>query len=288
DGSSKFGKNNKWAGFPSAAIAWKISNETFMKNITAISDLKLRFSYGETGNQGIGSYASLAKLSVYNYPFGGASQTGLANDLASGPANEELQWETTRSYNLGLDLGMFNNRLNLKVEVYKKITEDLLQNITIPSSSGFQTKLVNSGSVQNKGLEVSLDGTVLKVKDFEWKSNFNIAFNRNKILSLSPDVREQYARNISTGDAPFIQIVGKPIGALYGYVEDGYYDNEAEVRSDPAYSGLGNAIILRTIGEVKYKNLDSDPVSISQTDRTFIGDVFKPNETSIFNKPSAK
>lgn len=273
DGSSKFGKNNKWAGFPSAAIAWKISNETFMKNITAISDLKLRFSYGETGNQGIGSYASLAKLSVYNYPFGGASQTGLANDLASGPANEELQWETTRSYNLGLDLGMFNNRLNLKVEVYKKITEDLLQNITIPSSSGFQTKLVNSGSVQNKGLEVSLDGTVLKVKDFEWKSNFNIAFNRNKILSLSPDVREQYARNISTGDAPFIQIVGKPIGALYGYVEDGYYDNEAEVRSDPAYSGLGNAIILRTIGEVKYKNLDNDPVSISQTDRTFIGDV---------------
>ena len=273
DGSSKFGKNNKWAGFPSAAIAWKISNETFMKNITAISDLKLRFSYGETGNQGIGSYASLAKLSVYNYPFGGASQTGLANDLASGPANEKLKWETTRSYNLGLDLGMFKNRLNLKVEVYKKITEDLLQNITIPSSTGFQTKLVNSGSVQNKGLEISLDGTVLKVKDFEWKSNFNIAFNRNKILSLSPDVREQYARNISTGDAPFIQIVGKPIGALYGYVEDGYYDNEAEVRSDPAYSGLGNAIILRTIGEVKYRNLDSDPASISQTDRTFIGDV---------------
>src|SRR5690606_1933603 len=108
-------------------------------------------------------------------------------------------------------------------------------------------------------------------KDFEWKSNFNIAFNRNRILSLSPDVTEQYARNISTNDAPFIQTVGKPIGALYGFVEDGYYDNEAEVRNDPAYTNQGGSIILRTIGEIKYKNLDNDPTSIGQGDRTFIG-----------------
>ncbi|MFI5450868.1 SusC/RagA family TonB-linked outer membrane protein [Pedobacter sp. UC225_61] len=273
DGSSKFGKDNKWAGFSSAAAAWKISNEEFMKNVKAISDLKLRISYGQTGNQGIGSYASLAKLSVYNYPFGGSVQTGLANDLYAGPANEKLKWETTTSYNLGLDLGLFKNRLNLHVDLYKKITDDLLQNLIIPSSTGFQTKLVNSGSIENKGLELTLNGIVLKNKDFEWNSNFNISFNRNKILSLSPDVTEQYGRNISTGDAPFIQTVGKPIGALYGYVEDGYYDNEAEVRSDPAYSGLGDAIILRTIGEVKYKNLDNDRTSIAQSDRTFIGDV---------------
>ncbi len=273
DGSSKFGKNNKWAGFSSAAVAWKISNENFMKDIEEISDLKIRASYGQTGNQGIGSYASLAKLSVYNYPFGGAVQTGLANDLYSGPANEKLKWETTTAYNLALDLGMFNNRLGLHVELYKKITDDLLQNLIIPSSTGFQTKLVNSGSIQNKGLEVSLNGTIAKSKDFEWNSNFNISFNRNKILSLSPNVTEQYGRNISTGDAPFIQTVGKPIGALYGYVEDGYYDNEAEVRNDPAYTNQGNAIILRTIGEIKYKNFDNDPTNISQTDRTFIGDV---------------
>lgn len=273
DGSSKFGKDNKWAGFSSAAIAWKISNESFMKDIKAISDLKLRASYGQTGNQGIGSYASLAKLSVYNYPFGGAVQTGLANDLYSGPANEKLKWETTSAYNLGLDLGLFNNRLNLSVEVYKKITDDLLQNLIIPSSTGFQTKLVNSGSIQNKGLEATLSAKVIQTKDFEWSSNFNISFNRNKILSLSPDVTAQYGRNISTGDAPFIQTVGKPIGALYGYVEDGYYDNEAEVRNDPAYTNQGDPIILRTIGEVKYKNLDNDPTNISQTDRTFIGDV---------------
>jgi TonB-linked SusC/RagA family outer membrane protein len=273
DGSSKFGKDNKWAGFPSAGVAWKISSEDFMQSIKVINDLKLSMSYGKTGNQGIGSYASLSKLSVYNYPFGGAVQTGLANDLFSGPSNEKLKWETTSAYNLALDLGMFKNRFTFRAEIYKKITDDLLQNLIIPSSTGFQTKLVNSGSVQNKGLEVAMTGVILKSKDFEWSSNFNISFNRNKILSLSPDVTEQYGRNISTGDAPFIQTVGKPIGALYGYVEDGYYDNEAEVRSDPAYSGQGDAIILRTIGEVKYKNFDNDPTSIAQTDRTFIGDV---------------
>lgn len=273
DGSSKFGKDNKWAGFSSAAAAWRVSNEAFMKDLKVINDLKLRLSYGQTGNQGIGSYASLAKLSVYNYVFGGAVQTGLANDLYSGPPNEKLKWETTTSYNAGLDLSMFNKRFNLQVDLYKKTTDDLLQNLIIPSSTGFPTKLVNSGSIENKGLEVTLGGVVLKNKDFEWNSSFNIAFNRNKILSLSPDVTEQYGRNISTGDAPFIQTVGKPIGALYGYVEDGYYDNEAEVRSDPAYSGQGTAIILRTIGEIKYKNLDNDRTNISQTDRTFIGNV---------------
>lgn len=273
DGSSKFGKDNKWAGFPSAAAAWKISSEDFMQNLKPISNLKLRASYGKTGNQGIGSYASLAKLSVYNYVFGGAIQTGLANDLYAGPANEKLKWETTSAYNLGLDIGMFKNRLNLSVEVYKKITDDLLQNLIIPSSTGFRTKLVNSGSIENKGLEVTLNGVVAKAKDFEWSSNFNISFNRNKILSLGSDVTEQYGRNISTGDAPFIQTVGKSIGALYGYVEDGYYDNEAEVRNDLVYVNQSSAIILRTIGEVKYKNFDNDPSSISQSDRTFIGDV---------------
>ncbi len=273
DGSSKFGADNKWAGFPSTALAWRVSNEDFMKNIRSISDLKLRFSYGETGNQGIGSYSSLAKLSVYSYPFGGALQTGLANDLYAGPANEKLKWETTSAYNLGLDFAMFNNRLNLTVDLYKKLTDDLLQNLIIPTSSGFLTKLVNSGSIENKGIEFTLSGVVMKNKNFEWNANANLSFNRNKILKLSDDVTEQYGRNISTNDAPFIQTIGKPIGALYGYVEDGYYDNEAEVRNDPAYTNSSADIIARTIGEVKYKNFDNDPTNISQSDRTFIGDV---------------
>lgn len=273
DGSSKFGKDNKWAGFSSAAIAWKVSNEKFMRSIKAISDLKIRFSYGQTGNQGIGSYASLAKLSVYNYPFNGTLQTGLANDLYSGPPNEKLKWETTTSYNLGLDLGLFKNRITLHVDAYKKKTDNLLQNVITPPSSGFQTQLRNAGSIENKGLEITLGAAVIRSAKFEWNTNFNIAFNRNKILSLGPGVLEQYARNISTGDAPFIQIAGQPIGALYGFLEDGYYDNEAEVREDPQYTNQSNDIIRRMVGEVKYRNLDKDPTSISNSDRTYIGNV---------------
>lgn len=273
DGSSKFGEDNKWAGFASAALAWKISNEAFMRNQHAVSDLKLRFSFGQTGNQGIGAYSSLSKLTVYNYPFGGSVQTGLADDVWAGPANPKLRWETTTSYNAGIDAAFLDNRITLTADVYKKRTNDLLQFVTTPSSTGFSRQLRNSGSVENKGLEIVLGGIPVVKKDFSWTSNFNIAFNRNKILSLGADVTEQYAANISTGDAPFIQIPGYAIGTLYGYVEDGYYDNEAEVRSDPAYTNQSNDIILRTIGEIKYKNLDSDPTSISISDKTIIGDV---------------
>ncbi|MEO6682263.1 MAG: TonB-dependent receptor [Ginsengibacter sp.] len=273
DGSSKFGADNKWAGFASAALAWKISNEAFMQNQNVVNDLKLRASFGQTGNQGIGSYASLSKLTVYNYPFNGSIQTGLADDVWSGPANAKLKWETTSSYNLGLDAAFLMNRINLSVELYKKKTNDLLQFVTTPSSTGFSQQLRNAGSIENKGLEIVLGGTPVLNKNFEWSSNFNISFNRNKILSLGPDVTEQYAGNISTGDAPFIQMPGYSIGTLYGYVENGYYDNEAEVRNDPAFTGQPLDIILRMIGEVKYRNLDNDPSSISIADKTVIGDV---------------
>lgn len=272
DGSSKFGKNNKWAGFSSAAVAWKVSNESFMKNQKVISDMKMRASFGQTGNQGIGSYASLSKLTVYNYPFGGTVKTGLADDVYAGPANDKLKWETTTSYNLGIDVS-FVKRIGFTVDLYKKQTNDLLQYVTTPPSTGFSRQLRNSGTVENKGLEVVLHGTPLITRNFSWNTNFNIAFNRNKIISLGSDVTEQFANNISTGDAPFIQKAGYSIGTLYGYVENGYYDNEAEVRNDPAYTSQSDDIILRMIGEIKYQNLDADPTSIGVTDRTIIGDV---------------
>ncbi len=273
DGSSKFGKNNKWAGFSSAGFAWKIHQESFLKKSSTISNLILRLSYGETGNQGIGSYASLSKLAVYNYPFNGVVQTGLADDVFSGPANAGLRWETTTSFNGGLDLGLWKGALNLRVDVYKKQTNDLLQFITTPASTGFQRQLRNSGSVENKGLEIAIDAPIVKQSDLQWKSQFNISFNRNKILSLGGSVKEQFANNISTRDAPFIQVAGYPIGALYGYVENGFYDNEAEVRNDLVYTNQPYNIIRRMVGEIKYRNLDNDPSSISISDRTFIGDV---------------
>jgi TonB-linked SusC/RagA family outer membrane protein len=273
DGSSKFGKNNKWSDFSSAGLAWKMHKEDFMESMPFINEFIWRASYGETGNQGIGSYASLSKLGVYNYPFGGSVQTGLADDVYAGPANPELKWETTNAYNAGLDVGFLKGALNIHIDVYLKTTNDLLQYITTPASTGFQRQLRNSGSIENKGLEVALDATIINTKDFQWKSNFNISFNRNKIISLGGDLKEQYASNISTRDAPFIQVPGMPIGALYGYVEDGFFDNEAEVRNSLLYMSQPVNIIKRMIGEVKYKNLDNDPTSLSVSDRTFIGDV---------------
>lgn len=273
DGSSKFGKDNKWAGFPSAGFAWKLHKEKFLSRAASISNLILRLSYGQTGNQGIGSYASLSKLAVYNYPFNGTLQTGLADDVYAGPANAGLKWETTTAYNAGLDLGLYKGNINLHVDVYRKETNNLLQFITTPSSTGFQRQLRNSGSVENKGLELSIDANIIRRKDFQWKSAFNIAFNRNEILSLGSGLKEQYASNISTRDAPFIQVAGQPIGALYGYLEDGYFDNEAEVRNSPVYTSQPFNIIKRMVGEVKYKNLDNDPTAISLTDRVIIGDV---------------
>jgi hypothetical protein len=155
--------------------------------------------------------------------------------------------------------------------VYRKKTKDLLQYVTTPSSTGFERQLKNSGVVENKGVELAMNATVIKKGDFQWNTNFNIAFNRNKILSLGGDIKEQFAGNISTGDAPFIQTAGQPIGALYGYVEDGYYDNEAEVRNDLVYTNQPDAIIRRMVGEIKYKNFDNDPSSISISDRVIIG-----------------
>lgn len=273
DGSSKFGKDNKWAGFASAAFAWKLMNEKFMADQKLFSDLKFRMSYGQTGNQGIGAYASLAKLVVYNYPFNGTLQSGLADDLNSGAANDKLKWETTSAYNIGFDASFISNRIGLHVDLYKKKTSDLLQFITTPPSTGFLRQLRNSGDVENKGVEFVIDGGIVRKKDFEWNTSFNLSFNKNKILSLGGDLLEQYASNISTGDAPFIQTAGQPIGAIIGYVEDGYYDNEAEVRNDPAYTDANPAIIKRMVGEIKFKNLDKDPASISESDRVIIGNV---------------
>ncbi|WP_126971770.1 SusC/RagA family TonB-linked outer membrane protein [Gynurincola endophyticus] len=282
DGSSKFGANNKFGFFPSAGFAWKILNEDFMKNVTYFSDLKLRLSYGVTGGAGIPSYGSLPKLVVNNYPFNGNLQSGLGYDVTSGPPNPDLRWERTEAYNLGLDMGFMNNRISVTVDAYSKITNDLLQYVAIPNSTGYTRKLINSGSVRNRGIEVVVNADIVKKKDFEWTSNFNISFNRNKILSLGSDHLMQFAGNISTSDAPFVQMVGQPIGALWGYIEDGYYDNEAEVRHDLQYTNQAPEIIRRMVGEIKYRNLDGDPSAITIEDRTLIGDV-NPNYTLGLN-----
>lgn len=274
DGTSKFARKNRWSQFPSGAFAWIISNEPFMKGmLNTVNNAKIRVSYGRTGNQGIGAYATMSKLVPYPYTFNGMVTNGYADDYYAGPGNVNLRWETTDQYDAGLDLAFLDNRISFHADLYYKRTHDLLQNITIPPSTGFSTQLVNRGEVENKGLELSLNATPVNNKDFNWNLSGNISFNRNKIISLGGGVQQQFATRISTnGDQPFIQKVGQPIGALYGYVEQDIYKNEAEVRADPVMAAQPDAIIARMVGEIRYKDLDHDG-AITPNDQTLIGNV---------------
>ncbi|MDO4181431.1 MAG: TonB-dependent receptor, partial [Bacteroidales bacterium] len=231
DGSSKFAEGNKWAGFLSGAFAWRMSEEKFIKDLNVFSNLKLRLSYGETGNQAIGSYRTLPMLNPANYPFAGSTSSGFAQVDWRGPVSDDLRWETTAQYNAGLDMGFFNGRVNFTIDYYHKKTRDLLQEVKIPSSTGFGNMMVNSGYVTNEGLEISGKFFVLQDTPLKWNIDANISFNKNKIGGLESD---QYANSLwYKADEVFLQRNGCPIGTIYGYVEDGFYDNLAEVMASP-------------------------------------------------------
>ena len=268
DGSSAFQQNHKWATFLSGAFAWRAIDEKFIQDLNFFSNLKLRLSYGETGNQGIGAYRTLAVLQPANYPYNGTLSSGFSMIDWRGPVNPNLKWETTGQFNVGLDFGWLDNRLQLTVEYYYKRTRDLLQNVTIPSSSGFSNQLVNSGNVTNQGVEVTLSFDAIKKRAFKWNFSANFALNRNRISGLDGD---QYATALwSKADQVFLQRNGCPIGTLFGYVEDGFYDNISEVRSSRAYAALSDDEALRHVGEIKYRDLNGDG-QITQDDRTIIG-----------------
>ncbi|NJK97471.1 MAG: TonB-dependent receptor, partial [Bacteroidales bacterium] len=176
DGSSRFGKNNKWGYFPSGSVAWVLSKEKFMQNISAISNLKLRLSYGATGNQEIGNYNSLATLGSW------AAIIDDKNVKATYPdriANADLKWESTAQVNTGIDLGLINGRISMTAEYFKKKTTDLLYKKPVPSSTGFGDVLSNIGSVENKGFELAIN-TVNFDGEFKWTTGFTYTFQKNK------------------------------------------------------------------------------------------------------------
>lgn len=185
-----------------------------------------------------------------------------------GPAAANLKWETTNQFNAGLDAAFLNNRVNLVVDLYYKKTTDLLQYRYIDMSSGFNQIACNYGSVTNKGLEITAHVIPVKTRDWMWTLDANISFNRNEIGGLNADQFSDVAWGI---ESMFLRRNGHPIGTLYGYVEDGFYDNEAEVRADPYYRDATPSKVKSMVGQVKYKNLDDDPV-IDDRDKTIIGD----------------
>ncbi len=272
DGSSKFSQaKNKIGHFASGAVAWRLSEEQFIRDLDFFDNLKLRLSYGQTGNQGIGAYQARLYMIASNYPYAGTLSSGFSEVLWRGALNKNLKWETTDQYNLGLDMSIFSGRVNITADLYWKKTRDLLQSTAIPSSNGFVSMWSNFGYVINRGLELSGKFQVISKKDFNWNIDANIAFNRNEVGGLDSD---RYSERVSAAlTQVFIQRNGMPIGTIYGYVEDGFYDNEAEARMNKTYAGESSSTIKRlAIGEIKYKDLDGNN-EITTEDRTVIGDV---------------
>lgn len=273
DGSSKFIAGNKFANFYSGALAWRLSEENFIKSLNFFDNLKLRLSYGQTGNQGIGAYQTQAYLGTANYPIGGSQASGFAELEWRGALNSNLKWETTDQYNAGLDMSILKGRVSLTVDAYYKKTRDLLQPLKIEPNSGFPTMWSNFGWVENLGLEFAGKFYAFNTKNFGWDIDANISFNKNTIGGLNGD---QFASRLwSSVDQVFIQRNGAPIGAIYGYVEDGFYDNVAEVRADPQFATqeqLSDAMAKAKVGEIKYRDIDGDG-AITSADRVIIGDV---------------
>ena len=235
DGSSKFGDNNKYAFFPSAGLAWNISQEDFMQDNKLISTLKLHTSYGLTGNSEIDPYRSLGRVST---------GTGLLNGLRASTSylssmpNPDLKWEKTGQFDVGVNLGLFQNRLNFDVSYYNKKTTDLLLDCPVPHSTGFSTIFQNIGSVRNQGVDIMVNGTPIE-GEFTWNSTLNLNYNKNEILHLGETDADVYLYDWVNGGS--ILRVGESMGSFYGLVREGVYTEEDYKNGDCAQNQIGRA-----------------------------------------------
>ncbi|QGY43514.1 SusC/RagA family TonB-linked outer membrane protein [Maribellus comscasis] len=252
DGSSRFGADNKYAFFPSGSIAWRASEEEFIKNLNVFSNLKIRGSFGYTGNQEIGLYNSLPTTGTQTYTWGdGSLATGVSPNKIPNPG---LKWEKTGQFDFGVDFGFFNNRLGVTVDYYHKKTTQMLYSEQVPYSSGFTNFLNNIGSMQNKGIELEIRGDIF-TGDFKWDANFNLSANRNKVLSLAGVLYKDVGA--TQGDVKIDNWlrriwVGESIGAFFGWQFDGIFQNQDEV--DAHNQTIGNA----WIGGRRYKDVSSE------------------------------
>ncbi|HZL09120.1 MAG TPA: TonB-dependent receptor [Prolixibacteraceae bacterium] len=222
DGSSKFGKNNKYAFFPSAGLAWNVSQENFLKNSETISHLKLHTSYGLTGNSEINPYNSLASVESGTLLLDGSRS---AYSYINSIANPDLKWEKTTQLDFGFDLGLFKNKLNFDVSYYHKKTTDLLLNTPLPTSSGYGSIYKNIGSVENQGLDIMVTATPVRLRNFTWNSTLNLNYNKNKILHLG-DNDEDIEQNGWVGGSESILRVGENLSSFYGYRRLGIFTQE--------------------------------------------------------------
>lgn len=261
DGSSRFAANNKYAFFPAVAFAWRAIEEPFMKNITFLSNLKLRASYGRVGNQAIPSYGSLTTLAQSRYIFGANNNT--LGYIHSNYGNPNLKWETTGQYDLGIEVGFFRNRLNVEVDVYTKRTDNLLNNKQLAEQTGYSSLRTNIGSIRNSGVEFLINSVNIRNTKFSWTSSFNIAANKNKVLDLG-GVDYILTKNITYAGNVSRLTVGDPVGTFWGAT---YYGTRKTL--DPVKGAVGVNATPR-LGEALYVDRKEDGV-LSVDDYGVIG-----------------
>ncbi|MFH5834268.1 SusC/RagA family TonB-linked outer membrane protein [Halalkalibaculum sp. DA3122] len=264
DGSSRFGSNNRWGIFPSAAIGWHLSNESFMGDVDWVSDLKLRASYGQAGNFKIGNYTYMSQIESNDYILGGSLAGGRTMESLGNP---NLGWEKTSEFNLGLDIGVFDDRLYLITEFYKKNTQDLLLNVEIPQSSGFSNLFVNRGEIENVGMEFDLTSRNIVSSGFSWSTSLNLSTNKNEVLALGRGDEPILSGSSYEGNPTHITMVGQPIGMFYGYVHDGIYQNQQQVDSQPSFPGA-------IPGNMRVKDINGDGVINPIEDFTIVGNPY--------------
>jgi TonB-dependent starch-binding outer membrane protein SusC len=265
DGASVFGRNNKWGYFPSAAFAYRISEEKFMESIRSLSNLKLRASWGITGNQAISPYQTLASIAtggvLFNYPYNGTEKTDLGLGISSA-ANPNLKWESTTQTNFGVDIGFFDGRISSTIDVYNKHTENLLLFRELPGYTGLWGITDNIGSTENKGLEISLSGDPL-VGTFKWNTGINISWNKNEVLDIGENEMIKFASSLGgygVNDLTYLK-AGEPFGSWFGYKILGIW-SESEKNEAARYGQLP--------GMPKYYDVNDDG-KIDFDDRVIIG-----------------
>jgi len=257
DGSSRFAKNHKWGWFPSVGFSWNVNEEKFLKNKKWLEDLKFRASIGTVGNQEIGNYAYSSDYSATHYFFGGVRNLAY---YRSSLGNDDLKWESTTSFDLGLDINLFKGRLGFVFDYYHKKTSDLLLSLSVQQTTGFSSQLQNVGNVTNDGVEFGVNGTLYQSKKFNWTANANIAHNKNRVSSLGGSQKDIIEGNT-------IIRVGESLGTFYGWQYDGIVQKGEDLSKVPATSVKG----VVEYGDVKYVDQNGDGVVDQENDRVVLG-----------------
>lgn len=279
DGSSKFGKNNKWGYFPAFSAAWRLGEEEFIKNLNIFSDLKVRLGYGMAGNNRIDSYLSLPMLSSVTYPNGDSTQPGYISKQIPNP---DLKWEANKTFNFGLDFGFFNQRLTISPEFYINRSSNLLLSAKLPTSSGYDTMVINAGETENKGIDLTINSANIMTKNFTWNTAVTVSHNKNSVKKLTGEDVQLWEASFGYNQNTHIIGVNQPLGQMYGYVTDGLYQvsdfdfdataNTYTLKDGIPYSGKKTDV---KPGMWKFKNVDgSEDNKITESDKTVIGNAY--------------